>query len=72
MQFRLNLSCKIVVLFFLLFFVSCFSQAFASGNDPLNLASEPDADVKAAIPSEAEKAMYTDLFMVTDLMKDAE
>jgi hypothetical protein len=58
------------ILPFVLLFALFLIPAFASDGDPLNLASGPDAEVKAAIPSEAEKSMYKDLRDCMEFLKN--
>ena len=64
------ISYKVAIILFWVFLVPCFSQALASDSDPLSLASGPDADIIAAIATEAEKAMYKDLLGIMELMND--
>ncbi len=67
--------CNTISLSLLVLFAPSLNQALASSGDPLNLTSGPNAEVKAAIPTEAEKGLYKellDIVAVLDSPKDQE
>jgi tetratricopeptide (TPR) repeat protein len=70
MRLSQHLLYKMGILPLVLLFALSLKPAFASDGDPLNLASGPDAEVKAALPSEAEKSMYKDLGDCMEDLKD--